>query len=218
MKRIIFVVILAMTCGACNKYIENANTFNPDEVEKQAAPPKVNKPMNPGDVEAYVYLETTVQARSEADNVKVDVLADDLRKRITLVSANIEPPCPKSFWVTAKLMSKPFKAEAPIVVRVTLSRVREDGSKEKIGGFSHVIPTGPQEVLKEAEFDVFAGLAEPPSGFTVRTEGEALLMPADTAVESIDPETAEAPAEMRGVILGNPISISIGAKEEPFVP
>jgi len=209
--RFCVAALLALSLGACNLLlVDDANTFDPDKREEIEKPPA---PMNPGDVEAQVYLDVRLSARSQpGDNVVVDQAMDVLRERTALMTVQMTPPYPENFWLVFELCNKSFLAEVPIVVRTRVFREIEGQAKEELGMFSNAAPIGHVALGKRAEFDVFAGLDALPESLLVTSQIDVYLLPEDTDIESIDLDTVSAPPDKTGAVIGPPVRINIGER------
>ena len=197
-------------------------TNRPDDEEPPMADPEgppayvePQKALTIGDVEAVVHITGVISRDSVTERFNIQELKKPSME-ISLVRAEAYLPHPKQLWVEFTLSDTAGYRERPVVLRGNIVRQNDDGEKVPLEQIASIL--GLMEQLEDVDVaknsqrvfkvDVLADLEAVPETMLVSAEVEALLMPEDTEVKTLDPLTAEAPEYDRAMLFSNPIRIN----------
>jgi hypothetical protein len=177
--------------------------------------------INIGDMEAALYVEARPALNPPLPQVRIENL-ETIDGTVRMTTVDVSPPAPAELPMAYRLsIKRDFMRDGVAAVRFDV--VREvDGEETVLGSFA-TAAVGPMvfgQKVWPLDFEVNAleGLDRPPSSMLLSVRGSILLLAPDVDQETLDPATAEVPAERTSRALrANPVRINFQTSTETLV-
>lgn len=205
LTRLGMALALAMACGACGPPERNRDLAPVEETQTEVPPAPVPTELNIGDVEQQIDIEAALAPESSSGHIKEDPVIEK-SGRIKILTITMSPPHPQKLLIRYTINSRQAWDTRPVVLRGRLLVDRE----REIASLATVLGADAQRNSFELVVDVLQGLDRVPETLGVTFSGEALLMPRDTDVATIDPKTAES-SERSGALYATVVRVNFAS-------
>jgi len=215
MKLMVALTFLALALSGCNEKQVVVSEI-PEGTESLATASASDlEELDPGDVEATVAVELTLDPASAQQTV-----AEELRnakKKLSSLTLTSSYQLPAELWISIQLKTTETFAARPTVLRGTLYREVTPGAREAVSSFQTVLDgfSAPIRRKEEGEYfpmefraDVLKGLQELPASMLVFAEVSAFMSPTGTDPATLDQATYTTDPESTGALLSNPVRIN----------
>ena len=212
MKRAAWVLSCVVLLCACERRVQVPPTEPSGQPGAPGGAAAANLPINIGDVEAQVIFACDVpEALDTAENITVDRKMTR-RHDLGMLTIDIYPPYPTSLPVTLRVDKKlPINEDFLLILRGTLNK-----DEQPLHPFQLVMTRASDKRTLIAEVDVLAGVSSYPETTLVNAKVDAVLLPPNTDLATIDVATVQGTAQTQSILLSNPIRINFHpAKETP---
>jgi hypothetical protein len=218
MKLMVALTLLALALSGCSEKSVVVSELPEDTPAVADAPTSNLKNLDPGDVEANVAVELTLDPASSLQSV-----AEELRnakKKLNSLTLTSAVQLPGQLWIKIHLKTTESFAARPAVLRGTLYREVTPGNKEAISSFQTVLDEFAAPARRQADRDYFPmefradilqGLATLPTTMLVSAEVDVLMAPLGTDATTLDPVTYTTDPDSMGVLLSNPVRVNFDA-------
>ncbi len=214
MKRILILALISGLSSACQPSAPGPSAPGPAEPVGEE---EVVHEIDLGDVEQAFHFNITLPERSKAPNVTVEENAD-FYQRVNYTEIHVTPPIPEELWLDVVLRCKDDLKGNPIVLRgkYLVAETQEPTQTREVQPFALLFAEKGFREIPQGSIEILQGFDSAPDSICVRVEAEALMLPRDMDLTTVDPATVTtSPDRVTEAITGTVVVVNFEQAETP---